>query len=113
MPDPVAWKLIEPGWRIVDAQGEELGRVREVTGDADADIFDGLAIDEGILSKERYVAAEHVGEIREGEVHLTLSRHEIESLERFTEPAPEEQVLPESSTWYQRLAWRLFGGRRR
>jgi len=30
----------------------------------------------------------------------------------FAEPADEEQILPESSTWYQRLAWWLAGRNR-
>jgi hypothetical protein len=107
--DPVAWKLIAPGWTVLDADGEEVGRIREVTGDADADIFDGLAIDRGRLSREQYVPSEHVGEIRDGTVELTLSRAEVESLGTFREPAAEERVLPESSTWYQRLAWWLTG----
>jgi hypothetical protein len=111
--DPVSWKLIEPGWRVLDAAGEDIGRVHEVTGDEEADIFDGLAIREGVLGGERYVPSENVGEIVAGEVRLKLTRAQADALSSFTEPAPEEEVIPESSTWYQRLAWRLLTGRRR
>ena len=104
--------MIEPGWLVRDADGKELGRVHEVTGDENADIFDGLTIKHGVLSKDKYVPSEHVAEIREGEVVLDLSRDAVERLETFTEPAPEEQVLPESSTWFQRLAWWLTGRNR-
>ena len=45
--DPVAWTMIEAGWKVFDAEGDEVGTVYEVTGDAGADIFDGLAIDHG------------------------------------------------------------------
>jgi hypothetical protein len=31
--DPVSWLVIEPGWEVVDANGEHLGRVEEVVGD--------------------------------------------------------------------------------
>ena len=112
MADPVAWIMIERGWVIRDADGDEIGQVHEVTGDENADIFDGLTIKHGALSKDKYVPSEHVAEIREGEVVLDLSRDAVERLETFTEPAPEEQVLPESSTWFQRLAWWLTGRNR-
>ena len=104
--------MIEPGWLVRDADGKELGRVHEVTGDENADIFDGLTIKHGALSKDKYVPSEHVAEIREGEVVLDLSRDAVERLETFTEPAPEEQIVPEGSTWYQRLAWWLTGRNR-
>ena len=112
MADPVAWIMIERGWVVRDADGDEIGQVHEVTGDENADIFDGLTIKHGVLSKDKYVPSEHVAEIREGEVVLDLSRDAVERLETFTEPAPEEQVLPESSTWFQRLAWWLTGRNR-
>jgi rRNA processing protein Gar1 len=64
MPDPVSWLLVEPGWRVLDAEGKPVGKVDEVLGDEQTDIFHGLIVDgEEIL-------AERVGEIREGEVHL-------------------------------------------
>lgn len=70
MPDPVAWTMVEPGWRVYDAAGEETGRVAEVLGDPNADIFDGLNVTRGLLSRTDYVPSERVAEIREGEVHL-------------------------------------------
>ena len=104
--------MIERGWVIRDADGDEIGQVHEVNGDENADIFDGLTIKHGALSKDKYVPSEHVAEIREGEVVLDLSRDAVERLETFTEPAPEEQIVPEGSTWYQRLAWWLTGRNR-
>ena len=112
LPDPVAWTLIERGWKVLDAEGAEVGTVDEVTGDENADIFDGLSVSEGLLAGKKYVPSESVAEIREGEVVLALARAQLESLKPFTEPAPEEQVIPESSTWYQRLAWWLSGRNR-
>ncbi len=112
MPDPVAWNMIEPGWKVRDAAGAEAGTVHEVTGDPNADIFDGLTIKQGIIARDKYVPSEHVAQIFEGEVRLSLTRRQIEALAEFEEPAPEEQVLPESSTWYQRLAWWLTGRNR-
>jgi sporulation protein YlmC with PRC-barrel domain len=63
-PDPVSWLLVEPGWMVYDADGKKVGRVDEVLGDEQTDIFHGLMVDGD------EVLAERVAEIREGEVHL-------------------------------------------
>jgi uncharacterized protein (UPF0248 family) len=68
MPDPVSWKVVEQGWKVLDESGEEIGRVAEITGDAEADIFDGVEITHGLLSGNEYVPSERVVAIREGEV---------------------------------------------
>jgi len=113
MADPVSWKAIEHGWVVRDADGDEIGHVAQITGDENADIFDGLSIHEGVLTGKKYVPSEHVAQIYEGEVVLDIPRAQVESLEPFIEPPPEEQIIPEASTWYQRLAWRLLTGRKR
>jgi len=95
MADPVSWLLIEPGWRVDDAKGEEVGRVEAVTGDSNADIFDGLAIAASAFGRPRYVAAEQVGEITEGVVCLKLDRAGVESLPEYEEPAVEEEIRSE------------------
>jgi uncharacterized protein YrrD len=111
MADPVAWTVVERGWQVFDAEGEKVGRVNEITGDHNADIFDGITITRGgALSSPRYVPSEHVAQILSGEVHLSLSRVEVEKLASYTEPIAEE-ILPETASWWERLAswWqRLF-----
>ena len=67
-PDPVSWKVVEAGWKVLDESGDELGRVKEITGDPEADIFDGVEITHGLLPKTEYVPSERVVEIRQGEV---------------------------------------------
>jgi hypothetical protein len=84
--DPVSWLMIEPGWKVVDAQGEHVGRIEEVVGDPGNDIFNGLAVSSGLLTKPRYVPAEQVGEITEGEVQLELSAEQIERLDAHEPP---------------------------
>jgi hypothetical protein len=71
MADPVSWYLIEPGWKVLAADGSEVGRVSEVTGDRQKDIFDGLTVTTGLLSKNRYVPSEEVAEITDGAVRLS------------------------------------------
>jgi uncharacterized protein YrrD len=70
MPDPVSWLVVEPGWRVVDAQGEEVGRVERVVGDENVDIFEGIEVRSGLLSQS-FVPAERIASIVEGEIRLT------------------------------------------
>ena len=64
MADPVSWLLIEPGWEVVGANGERIGKVDEVLGDPEADIWDGLTVD------GKYVPAEQVASIVEDRITL-------------------------------------------
>ena len=80
MPDPVSWFVVEPGWKIVAADGDEVGTVHELLGDPERDIFDGIAVSTGALTKPTYVPSEQVGEIREGEVHLALTGEQFAQL---------------------------------
>jgi hypothetical protein len=81
--DPVAWLLIEPGWRVVDADGGELGRVDEVVGDTANDIFNGLAVLSGLLGRPVYVPAEQVREITDGEIRLSIGTDQALELGAF------------------------------
>ena len=64
MADPVSWLLIEPGWEVVDASGERTGKVDDVLGEREADIWDGLTV------SGEYVPAEQVASIVEGRITL-------------------------------------------
>jgi hypothetical protein len=91
VPDPVSWFLIEPGWKVTGSDGSELGTVQEALGDSSLDIFDGLAVTPGILGKVRYVPAELVAEIVEGEIRLSVGKDEFERLDQHTS----ERIQPE------------------
>jgi len=80
VPDPASWLVVEPGWKVLAADGTEVGTVEETLGDQERDIFDGLAVSTGLLSKPTYVPAERVAEIREGEIHLSLSAEQVAAL---------------------------------
>lgn len=113
MPDPVSWFLIEPGWKIVDAGGDEIGKVDEILGDSNADIFDGLSISSSLFPRTRYAPAELVGTIEEGSVHLTVDRAAVERLDEFKEPPVQERITSESSSAFRRMLERLgLAGRR-
>jgi uncharacterized protein YrrD len=111
MPDPVSWKVVEKGWAVYDREGEQIGTVHEIAGDEDADIFDGFGIKTGTFGGVKYVPSEIVASIAEGEVRLTISSSDAADLEDMHEEI-EEQIIPEKSTWYQRLAWWTTGRNR-
>jgi hypothetical protein len=111
MPDPVSWKAVEKGWAVYDRDGGEVGKIHEIAGDESADIFDGFGIKTHAVSAVKYVPAEIVASIAEGEVRLTIAGADAASLEDMHEEV-EEHVIPEKSTWYQRLAWWTTGRNR-
>ena len=89
MADPVAWTVVERGWAVAASDGNEVGKVNEVLGDPEADIFDGLAVGAGaVLDRPRYVPSEQVGAIEEGTVHLTIDA------DAYGELAPYEKQPP-------------------
>jgi uncharacterized protein YrrD len=92
--DRVSWLVIEPGWKVKDSGGNDVGRVDEVVGDTSNDIFNGLSISTGFFSKPRYVPAEHVAEIVEGEVRLDLPRAAVKRLDEFDVPPASAEILP-------------------
>jgi len=92
--DPVSWLLIEPGWSVVTEDGTDVGKVTAVVGDSSNDIFNGLAISTGLLSKDRYVPSERVGTIVEGTVRLELAEHDVSKLDEYDRPPPSEEILP-------------------
>ena len=95
MAEPVSWFLIEKHWKVVGADGEEIGKVEEAVGDSSADIFSGLTVGTGLLHRPHFVPAELVKEIVEGEVRLSIGRDEFNRLEEYKEPPPTKQVQPD------------------
>lgn len=94
MADPVSWKVAERGWSVVASGGDEVGKVDQVLGDTEADIFDGLAVGAGtVLDRPLYVPSEKVGEIEEGTVHLTIDAETYKQLTPYEPPPPSERFL--------------------
>jgi hypothetical protein len=92
--DPVSWLVVEHGWKVVTADGSGVGTVEEVIGDTGDDIFNGLSVSPGLLKRPKYVPAERVAEIAEGEVRLALSKDEFEDLGEYDEPPASAEILP-------------------
>ncbi|HWL32055.1 MAG TPA: PRC-barrel domain-containing protein [Gaiellaceae bacterium] len=68
--DPVSWLLIEPGWTVYDANGEKVGKVKQVLADEQADIFHGVLVERGLLGEEEEIIADRIAQIHEGDLHL-------------------------------------------
>jgi hypothetical protein len=88
VPDPVSWLVIEPGWTVVARDGTDVGRIDEVIGDQEDDIFNGLAVASSVLGRPKYVPAERVAEIVEGEVRLDLPPEAVEQLDHHNPQPP-------------------------
>lgn len=87
MADPVAWTVAERGWSVVANDGTEVGKLDQVLGDPEADIFDGLSVGTGtVLDRPRYVPSEKVGAIEEGTVHLGIDSEEYKQLSPYEPP---------------------------
>jgi hypothetical protein len=84
--DPTSWLMVEPGYSVSAPDGEEIGKVDQVLGDNNADIFDGLAILTGVVGKPKYVPSELVASIDTDAVRLTIGKEELDSLDEYTPP---------------------------
>jgi hypothetical protein len=85
--DPISWLVLQPGHAVVTADGEKLGTVKEVLGDTEADIFDGLRVNAGPLGmEEKYVPAELVESIDTEATHLGISAAETDRLDGLAAP---------------------------
>jgi uncharacterized protein YrrD len=94
MPDPVSWKVVEPGWGVVASGGDDVGKVDQIIGDPEADIFDGLAVGAGsVLDRPTYVPSEQVGAIEEGTVHLTIDALAFAELPPYEAPPSGQRFL--------------------
>jgi hypothetical protein len=98
----VAWKAIEEGAEVFSMEAESVGRVSRVVGDADADVFTGLAIKLSPLGSERFVPSERVAGIWPDRVDLDLPKDAVEHLDDYHD-APAVRIEPDSPGFFARL----------
>ena len=83
--DQVAWIAIDEDAVVIAVDGSEVGKVKEVAGDEEHDIFDGLVVKHSRFDADRYVASERVKRIWPDRVETDLSAAEAEQLPAYRE----------------------------
>ena len=106
---------LERGTRVVASDGTEVGTVRHVLYDADADIFDGIVID-AEHGGHRFVDAPYVAAIAERVVTLNIDGAECDRLPRPSENPAEMSADPDDAVegalhTKLRRAWDMITGR--
>jgi hypothetical protein len=109
----VSWKAIERDAAVHSSDGEELGKVVEVAGDPNADIFNGLVISLGLLGANRYVPAERVTGIWPLRVQVTVTAAELERAPEYEEPVAERWATPDDFMTRLRRFFGFYGRRDR
>jgi uncharacterized protein YrrD len=95
----VSWKALEPGAEVVSSEGEPVGSVSRVVGDAEADVFTGIAVRHGVLGGERLVPSERIRGIWPERVEIDLSKSDVESLPPY-EDSPVVRWTPDEETGF-------------
>jgi hypothetical protein len=111
MADPVSWLQIEQGWGVVTSDGVTIGKVAQVQGDKESDIFGGLAVEAAEGKQLFYVPGEQVGPIYPGQVILEVASTGSATFEPFVPSPPETKWLPEKPSLAARISSWLRGGR--
>jgi hypothetical protein len=78
----VSWYAIEPGWKVTTLDGTPMGKVDQVLGDEELDIFHGIAVRVGIGRLPREISSDLVSGIEEGNVTVGILADEIGELPR-------------------------------
>ncbi len=75
---PIAYLALEPGTPVHDATGKKVGAVNQVLADWQADIFEGLEIEAGLLLGHHLVAeVDQIEGLYERGVRLSVGRDEL------------------------------------
>ena len=106
----VAWTAIERGAHVYGTGNEEIGKVEEIAGDAEADIFSGLVVSVSRLGANRFLPAERVTGIWPDRVEANLTAAQAEALADYREPIAERWQVPDG---FMTRVRRFLGGRRR
>jgi hypothetical protein len=101
-PPQVSWIAIEEGAHVFSAEGEAVGKVTRAVGDAEADVFTGLAVKLSAFGSERFVPSERVRAIWPDRVDLDVTAADVEKLPEH-EDAPVVRLGPRPSSFFRRL----------
>ena len=109
----VAWTAIDEDAVVVAADGNEVGKVKEVAGDEEHDIFDGLVVSHSRFDADRYIASERVKRIWPDRVETDLTAEEAANLPAYRELKSTTWHAEQSGDMRARLlrAWHRLLGR--
>jgi sporulation protein YlmC with PRC-barrel domain len=107
----VSWKAIEQGAVVLASDGEAIGTVTEIAGDAEADIFSGLVVSVSRLSANRFLPAERVTGIWADRVETSFSVEQAEQLTEYEEPVAERWQSPDDFMTRMRRFFGFYGKR--
>ncbi|MGH3031108.1 MAG: hypothetical protein ACRDNE_10150 [Gaiellaceae bacterium] len=105
----VSWKAIEREAGVHSSDGQEVGKVVEVAGDPDADIFNGLVVSLGMLDADRYVPAERVKGIWPDRVEVAATAAELERAPEYEAPVAERWATPDDFMTRLRRFFGFYG----
>ncbi len=80
---PVSWRAISPDTPVFGSDGEQAGKVSDVLGGDQEDIFHGVVVDLPGIGNEAMLPAAHVVRITDRRVESDLTAEEIRSLPEF------------------------------
>ena len=106
----LAWTDVQEGWRVLASDGSDVGKVKQLVGDRESDIFEGFEVDVQTIGPDRFVSFEHVVGIAEGHIRLDLSPDQVHALPE-QHGASRAEVSGDEGTGKRSWFSRLFGGR--
>jgi hypothetical protein len=115
---PISWEVLEAGTPVRSRDGQDVGEVTHVLGDANVDIFEGVVI-RGPHRSHRFVDATQIASIHERAVTLTIDAAAAAELPEPSENPPSLSVTPDDAAEGAgdelrrklRRAWDLISGR--
>ena len=111
-PDPVAWIAIDRDAVVVASDGSEIGKVKEVAGDEEHDIFDGLVVKHSRFGHDGYIPSERVKGIWPDRVETDLSPQEGEALPEYQKSRETTWHADTGQGRFRRAFKDLFGKKR-
>ncbi len=79
----IAWTALRKGTPVLSKDGEDLGTVGDVIADEQKDIFSGITISGGLLSRDVFVPAAEIQDLSDAEVRLAITADDAERLEPY------------------------------
>jgi hypothetical protein len=102
--EPVSWRALLYGTRVLTTDGQPVGTVREVLGSDSEDIFHGLRVRLDGHNRDVMIPADRLGPLSDAGVPTELTRDEVAALPDYDDEATYHLA---SVGWLRKhLGWR-------